>query len=514
MPSKLQLDEERHFVELGLLYQLSDAAEFTGKYFVETTSVDNAKLIENSRAQRPMKEGKLSRITDQEERDGETTSTYASLKYRFYPEFTLHTAWSHSEMEVSSAGSRIYAEDYFLPYDGEKYHYQRGFNAGYRDLASEAEWRQSTYQVNGLYTPTRKLSIVPLFRIESVRQETQTRFEGLQRSRTDFYSGESDDSFHRLDAQIELRYRPFKWLHTRLRGDWAQESGTMSEFLENTIDPDDSELDYAADYRRETIRLSAGLDLKPTHRLVLRLQGGHKTQDNQYDDIQRDARDESDFFIRRGEYPGHIKSHEREIWDLSASATWRANSRLTSVTRLDYQWLPIHSTAFTNSDSDLPGQTVKSETDNFILSQSFTWTPRPWLTGLLQGNYVRSKAESPLDPISDPNYPDGINHETVDSKNDYATVSVHAQISLSAKSMIECSYTYLKADNFFDNSADTVPYGLSLDEHIASATYSRQIKEHLLWKLAVGGIHSEEKNSGGNNDFDSFTLATSVEMSF
>lgn len=504
-PSLLELDELRQLIEAGITVEMTEAATLEGRVFAEDTTLDNTYTIDHSEARRP------SRVTRQDTQESEAVSGYASLRYKLHPQFTTHTSWSYSQLESSATGSHIYASDYYLPYDPSFSNYPHSSNASYQDLHSQSDWEQCTFQINGLYTPTKMLSIVPYLRFESIQQEADTSYTGLQRNFSSGYLGHTSDEFDRIEAELTLRLRPVNWFHCHARAFWAEEDGNIEEELEQDPIAANPALDYAADYRRETAQFTTGIDFKPYHRLVLRLASYYKEQDNHYGDIKRDIRTSDRFITGSGAYPGYIQRHLRKTWDANASITWRAHSRLSSVSRLDYQWMPLNATAFTSGSSS-----VESDTEHVILSQTLTWTPQPWFTGFLQGSYVRSRASSAADsnPSTLPAYPDGINDEVTEASNDYATLSLQATVQLSERAQLDCRYTYLKADNFYDNSEDSVPYDSSLNEHFVSARYTRQLKDGLIWRLGASAANSQQDSSGGHTDFSSFFLSSSLELNF
>jgi hypothetical protein len=241
------------------------------------------------------------------------------------------------------------------------------------------------------------------------------------------------------------------------------------------------------------------------------MEGNYREQKNKYGEPAHDLR-ESRGIVRRGLYPGHIQEHLRETWDLNARLSWRVRPSLQSVTRIDYQWIPLETTAWTSPDESSPGETMESRTKNFILNQSLTWTPTPWFSGLLHGSFVHSRADSAADAV--PVAGGGFNYEVIEAKNDYLSAGLHAFIDLSERASLECAYSYLYADNAFDNSANSVPYGVALEEHYISASYRRLLREGLIWRLTAGAARGDEDSSGNQNDFSSSYIATSFEITF
>jgi len=502
-PSLLELDEQRQILELGATVDVQENTSLAGRIFLEKTNLDDTTKIDNAAARIP------NRITYTETQDTESITGYLSLRHEFNGQVALTTAGSYSKLKSDVGGSRIYGNDFDEPYDPAFRLYGGSTDVGFIDLTGGADWEQIAYQLNVLYTPLENLTIVPSFRAESVQQDARTAYLGVRNFERQ-YDGWSEDDFNRAEGKIELRYRASSRLNLYGRGIWAKENGNLSELLlsdEITPRPRKSiALDYASAYRRTTWLLLAGFDYQMDEApLTFRIQGYYKEQDNEYDP-QRIIKNDPRRVITRGLYPGYINRHLRETWDFNAGVTWRPLPNLTSITRFDYQWMPLYTTAFTFNTGNIPTGQIKSWSRTQIASQSFTWSPRAWLTMLMYGNYIRNRLGSQTELLP--------NEEVLDAKNDYWSAGIQAVIDINEVSRLELGYQYLNAGNFFDNSSSSVPYGVSLEDHVVSALYSLRLRDGVLWNIGAGFFGSQEDSSGGNNDFTSYLLSTSVEYVF
>jgi hypothetical protein len=169
------------------------------------------------------------------------------------------------------------------------------------------------------------------------------------------------------------------------------------------------------------------------------------------------------------------------------------------VARYDHQF----STVDTRGDGLESVESAK--TTSQILGASVSWVP--WHRLYLQGslNYVADETDTPIDDITG---------AVLDSENDYWNGSLTAGLALDDKTDLTATYFYYRADNYDDNSAAGMPYGIGIEEHGITASLSRQLSRRVRWTLRYGFYTSDDETSGDNNDYDAHMVYSTVQYRF
>jgi hypothetical protein len=500
VPGLLEVDEARNIFELGASWR-GEKTEVEGKVFFESSEYSNTTRTSEDSGNR--------KVTQRENYDADLFSAFAAGRHEFSERVLMTTAASYTEIKTDTGGNRVYGAAFDVPYDPMFINYgSKG--AGFLDLFGNSDWRQYLYRLNFMIRPNDRFTIVPSLGLEKVDQSARTSYLGVANYQRD-YGGYSEDEFDRIDLEVEARYRPSRAVFLYSRGRFAREDGDMSEFLAaEQLVPwvfNSTALDYAAAYERTNYQFEIGADLKPSSRLVFSLQAYFREQENEYD-VGRDIKNDPVRAIPRGDYPGYIRRHERETWDANARMTWRPRANLSSVTRVDYQWIPVYSTAFTG------GEVTSAEAESLIVSEALTWIPKPGMLLQVYGSYVQDHVETPANGFNANPWLPGAGLEVLESKNDYWTAGIHAAFELEDDASLDLGYSYFRSANFRDHSAFSVPYGSSVEEHFVSARYTRWLRDNLLWTLEGGVFHSSDDGSGGNNDFTSYVLSSGLQCRF
>lgn len=505
IPSLLLLDEERQRVELGVSLE-GEQTEAMGWVSYESSKYKNSTRI--------MSGDGTQKVTQDETSNSNLFTAVATARHEFNEDTIMTTAASFSEMNSDFSGNRIFGSDFGVPFDPLFLNYGSR-DAAFLDLMSATDWSQYTYNLNLLYTPNEKLTLVPSIRLEKVIQDSTTAYRGEQFYRRD-YAGNTDDQFGRLEGELEMRYRVSPKTFLYARGLVALESGDMGEFLRaEELQPTSrrgTALDYDADYDRRTLKLVSGGDVKLRDRLHLNVQGYVKEQLNEYD-VLRDTKNLDEQgrnfnLIPRGEYPGYVRSHRRQTLGTNARLTWRPKTNLSSVTRVDYQWIPTYISEF---DSPRFGS---AKGRYFSVTETITWIALSKYPVQLHGGYVGNEVETPGSTFfRNSNSPEP-NLEVLTSENGYWHTGIHTTLDLPNQAVLELGYDVFRSDNYTDNSVFSVPYGSDLKEHLARIRYAIWLQENIQWSLEGTAVHSTDNASGGNNDFNAYIISTGIRCKY
>ena len=102
----------------------------------------------------------------------------------------------------------------------------------------------------------------------------------------------------------------------------------------------------------------------------------------------------------------------------------------------------------------------------------------------------------------------------LNSQNNYWTINFASAFVLDDKSDLNIGYFYYRANDYEDNSTSGVPYGAGAEEHGVTASVSRRISKNILASLRYGFFHYHDVTFGGNNDYDTHLVYSSLRYRF
>jgi hypothetical protein len=140
-----------------------------------------------------------------------------------------------------------------------------------------------------------------------------------------------------------------------------------------------------------------------------------------------------------------------------------------------------------------------------IIGHNITWSPLARLYLQAGFNYVISETETPASDVT---------QAILDAQNNYWTLNFSSGFVLDDKTDLNLSYFYYSSDNYEDNSAQGLPYGMEADEHGITATLVRRLTAQLRLTVRYGFFHYEEATSGGNNDYHAHLVSTGLQYRF
>lgn len=140
-----------------------------------------------------------------------------------------------------------------------------------------------------------------------------------------------------------------------------------------------------------------------------------------------------------------------------------------------------------------------------VFGQNINWVPWTRLYLQLGFNYVVSKTETPAsDRVQ------GI----LEAQNNYWTLNFNSGFALDNKTDLTAQYFYFRSDNYDDNSAQGVPYGVGAEEHGVTVGISRRLRENLRLNLKYGFFSYRDDTSGGNKDYTAHLIYSSLQCRF
>ncbi len=431
------------------------------------------------------------RGTQQNGLDSDLFNIHASVENWIRDNVLFTVGYSFTDLDTDLSGYRVFGTAYD-PDFGQRLPDPNSFEG----LEGGSQLHQHVANLNFLYLPWESFAVIPSVRIENQDLDSVSHYGQPAAPLTpNQFRAASDRGLLDVSEALEVRYSGVtNWVFFA-RGSWLEGQGDLKESWDN-LSTGANVLGRSTDDDRLSQKYAAGLNWYPLHRFNLGAGYYYKLRNNDYDNT---ADTTSNAPGSNNRYPAFLVAQDFETHDVNAKATWRPLNNLTLVARYDFQF----STIDTQGDNL---QSVESaQMTSHILGGSVSWVPLNRL--YLQGNvnYVKDQTDTPADTITG---------AVQDSQNDYWNGSLTAGLALDEKTDLSATYFYYRADNYSDNSAVGLPYGIGLEEHGATASLSRELSRRIRWTLRYGYFTSNDQTSGGNNDYDAHMVYSTVQYRF
>jgi outer membrane receptor for ferrienterochelin and colicin len=201
-------------------------------------------------------------------------------------------------------------------------------------------------------------------------------------------------------------------------------------------------------------------------------------------------------------YPGFLVYQGFQTWDGNARLTLHPLSKITLVSRYEYQV----STIATRPDAASGlGEVDSSQMHSHILGQNLSWTPLNWLCLQAGANYVISETKTPASDYT---------QAILNSQNNYWTINFNAGFVLDDKTDLNVGYFYYRAADGQNAVVNGLPLGTDAEEHSINATLTRRLTKNLRLNLKYAFTHYEDFASAGNYNFNAHVIFSSLQYRF
>lgn len=507
VPAFLRIDEVRDAVALDAMHNI-DKTRFGLGLRYESIRGDNSRNIHR----RP---GELTgtatqaadrKVTQREHSDTDMFNVHGFTETRFNEKLMLTTGGSYTKLDSEIGGSRIYGADYDAIYD--PVWTRRQFrDEGFLDLEGSANAKQYVANLNLMYSPTPKVTIVPSVRIEHFTQNgladfVQTSFNATRVATFEDLENTHSRKFTDISEALEIRYAGITNWALYARGEWLQGQGDQTETQAET-DPDvpATLIQRDTDSERFTQKYVVGANWYPHRRVNLGGQYYHKQRQNDYTHLVDLTTNTPPLGNR---YPAFLVNQNFTTDDVNFRITLRPHNRITLISRYDLQFSTV------DTQGDQLTEVGSARMTSHIFSQTVSWTPVQRLYLQASANYSIDRTEVPPGGFSG----GATNNLLPTFSNNYWNISALAGFAFNDRTDVQLRYNFYRADNYTDNSLVTMPYGSDAKAHSASATLNRQITKKLRWSLTYGFFNNRDKTYGGNNDYDAHLVYSSVQYRF
>jgi hypothetical protein len=446
-------------------------------------------------------------VTDQQGTSYDMLSTHAFAESWLKKNLFLSTGFMFANIDDTFTGSRIYGDDFDVVYSPA----YPALSYGYFNLNGGAHEHEYVWNVNLMSLPTRNWSIVPSLRVQkedwnASSAGTGTFYDPSSSSsyQNDFAGNSGRDSID-VCERLDFRYTGMTNWVLNFGGQWTEGQGNLNEhggFTQVTNSASifgPTPVQFATDDSRLFQKYFASLRWYPVYRASLDVGGYYKI--NQYN--YNNTLDNTPNDLSTGNaYPGFILYQGFETWDGNIRLTFRPLSKVTLVSRYEYQYSTIRTRPDPASTLD---EVDSSKMQTHIIGQNVSWTPLDWL-GLQAGfNYVLSTTKTPASDYT---------QAVLDSQNNYWTVNFNSDFVLDEKTDLNLGYFYYRAADGQNQIVGGLPLGTDTEEHSLTATLVRRITQNLRLNLKYAFTHYEDLASGGNFNYDAHVIFASLQYRF
>lgn len=487
VPTVLDLDRVRDLVMADLAHTFGETKVNLGVRY-ERQNNDDGRFMLRYPGEGP---GAQAYTTQRDQVESDLFNVHASSASKLNSKLTLTAGYAYTDLNADTSGYRLYGTGF-----DPDFAQRLGAPYTYENLVGGSLMSQHVGNLNLMTTLSDKLVIVPSVRVEGSDTRGASVFDAPAAPFTSsLYSAHDERGLLDVSEGLDARYTGVTNWVFYARGYWLQGSGDLSETRQNLSTSTDV-LARATDDKRYTQKYTAGANWYPLRKVSLGAEYYHKIRDNDYNHTQDST---SNLPGSPNTYPAFLTAQNFTTDDVNFRVTWRPRVNVTLVGRYDLQLSTI------DTQPDGLSKVESSDMTSHIGSGSVSWVP--FARMYLQGNlsYVWDRTETPASDLT---------AAVLDSENNYWTANATLGYALDDKTDAELQYLYYRADNYEDNAAYSQPYGAGAEEQGVTAGLVRQMTKRIRMSLKYGFFTSHDQLSGGNRDFNSHLVYSTLQYRF
>jgi hypothetical protein len=498
-PSFYDIDEERHIFDLDVEHTLADTRFGVGLRY-ETSDQDDSRNMRR----RPL-EAQDRHLTQRDIVETDLFNVRAFQETWFTETVLFTTGYSFTTLDTDIGGSRIYGADYDAVYD-PLFARRQQRDEGFFGLSGGSKLDQHVMNINLMFMPWENFTIVPSIRAEKQEQDGVAHFEETNVGAppalpaiVEALENTRERGFTDVSEGLEMRYTGLTNWVLYARGEWLQGEGDLKEremILENGVPPVVG-IARETDSTRFTQKYVVGANWYPLRNLNMAAQYYHKDRRNDYDHLEDDTPNTGN-----NRYPAYIRDQDFTTDDINFRVTYRPFSTLSFVTRYDFQVSTI------DSRMDELEKVESADMISHIIGESITWTPFARMFIQAAANYAIDRTETPVSTAT------GQRDLVQKSVHDYIDGTLTVGYALTEKTDLQGQYFVYYSDNFSDNSAVSVPFNVSAEEHGITATVIHRFTSAMQATLKYGWWTLSDDTYGGRNDYEAHMLFSSFRYRF
>jgi hypothetical protein len=385
----------------------------------------------------------------------------------------------------------------------------------YPNLSAAAAVEQYEMNLGLMYSPGDNWYIVPSARIEKVTTEStgsyNTFASGSLTSLSAFTIDSDNESQVNAAQSLDARYVGITNFVFYVRNEWEENRDAMGQSLGAQTNTVANDLLFLGSWHQLSQKYTGGINWYPERGLNLALQYYHKIDENSY---ENNTPPDSTAGSAAGatpllNYPGFMKQENFITDDANFRVTWRPCSKLTTVTRYDFQYTTVDFQGAQYAVGVQLAQIPSAQTITHMIGETVSWTPINRLYTELGLNYVLNTTHTGAEGLTG-----ALGGVVLASQNNYWTFNTMAGYAFDDKTDVRATYTYYRSDDYTDNSALTVPYGAGGEEHTFGVTLGRKFTKTMSGTLGYTFQQYRDQLFGGLLNYQSSTILATVKYRF
>lgn len=488
-PGILNLDEKSDAFQLDASDHFKKTEVGAGFRF-ESSDLNDAHLLSSFQPQN---------ITDRQDVSYDMESVHAYTETWFKPSLFLSTGFMFDNVADTFNGSRIYGDDFDVVYSPA---YPANYY-GYYNLDGLSHEHEYVFNINLMSLPAKDLTVTPSVRVQkedwnAQSTETATWYDGA--GETQAFANNSGYDTLEVRERLEARYTGVtNWVFsgtadlTEGQGSFNETGGITGLNLPGAPDGQ-LPVQFSTDDTRLFQKYALTARWYPLKRISVDAGGYYKN--NQYNYDNSSGADPTS-------YPGFLVYQGFQTWDGNTRLTVHPFSKITLVSRYEYQL----STIATRPDAGSGlGEVDSSRMHTHLFGQNVSWTPLNWLSLQVGANYVISETKTPTSDYT---------QAILNSQNNYWSVNFNTDFVLDDKTDLNVGYYYYRAaDGENSIGSNGLPLGTDTLQNSLTAALTRRITKNLRWSLRYAFTRYEDFASAGAYNFDAHVLFTSLQYRF
>ena len=489
-PNYYDLDETRDTIEGEINYKVDETKFGLGLRY-EMSDYDNRRQIRRDPGDTADRY-----LTHKETNETDLFSMHGYVDTAFNEQWRLSVGGIYMDMNATFGGDRIWGSSYDPIFDPGFQRQNR--DEGFLDLEADTGMEQYVGNANLVFSPNKDWRVVGSLRMEKVDTDAMSDFIETNylngNASADELAGMSDKQFDEIGEEIEVQFGGLKSVIMYASAQWTQGDGDLRESI---IEVEDGAIDLERDtgWDRNTDKYSIGANWHPTATFGIAGEFYHKVRTNDYETTQDSTPPSGG-----DRFPAFITYQSFTTDDINVRVTWRPDPKVTIVARVDDQQTSI------DSQEEGLSRVQSGDLETRIYSGAVTFLPQGWLMLQANINYVTDKVDTGLTGSA----LNTVNNAT----NDYWIGTISAIMAVDDNTDVQVNYTAYEADNYIDNSAYTVPYGVGEKEKMIGASVTHRFSEQMMVSANYTYADFSSVTVGGYNDYTAHTLYGRVMYRF
>jgi len=499
VPTYWVMDENSDTFSLEFKHKVGDTKFGAGARY-EYYSQDDGRYMHR----RPQ-EAQDRRVTQKEIIDSDLFNIRGWQQTELDEKSSFSTAYSFTTMDTNLGGSRIYGTTFDAPYV-PRFSNRQQRDEGFFSLGGGANVKDHTATLSYVTLPFEDTKLILSLRIQNEKVDALSSFEetnvgppaALNPILVPINTVGNEESLN-VSESAELRYDAIRdWL-LYLSALWEQTEGNFEGRLIES-DTGLNDIFWNQDICRYSQKYAAGANWYPLKEVSVAMQYYFRDRSTAYA-YPQDSTPNGPFIGDR--YPDFLVYQADDTHDANLRVSVRPCNVVTLVSRVDLQLIEMYS-----QGANL--ERIRSaDIQNYIVSQTATWNATPRL--YLQGNvtWTWSQTDTPADDVT------GAAQDLVfDSYSNYWYGNFTTGYVLTQDADLQAGYSYYRSYPFFDNSGQSMPYGVDEESHEVTVGLLWRICENVRWNIKYGFMNNKDAVFGQHNNFTAHLAYSSVDMAF